>query len=364
MPIDVQGDTVRILSIDGGGIRGILPARILQFIEERTQKKAADLFHLVSGTSTGGIICCGLVNGMSAEMLGEFYKEHGGAIFRRSLWDRLSNLPLTNPKYSADALEETLNGILGGKKLSEVTAAELLVPTYAIELPVPQDAAGVKSTRAPMFFKSWKARNHGLEQKTDPGTGQKKMDVPAEFDFLLRDVARATSAAPTYFPPALIKNMAGQQYACVDGGVFANNPALCALAAAYTLFPKMHYVLVSLGTGSLERDIPYSAAKDWGEIGWLHPILSILMDGNADTVCYQCDQVLGENHHRFEITLGRDPNSANTVNDDFDDASMDNIARLGNLAEKLVSDNRQKLEDLCQELDPAMAPRAASGGQN
>ncbi|GAA0551101.1 hypothetical protein FHS83_001323 [Rhizomicrobium palustre] len=360
MPQTVQGDTVRILSIDGGGIRGILPAALLQFLEEHTGQRAADLFHLISGTSTGGIICCGLAKGMSAAELGKFYSDHGGAIFHRSLWDRLSHPSLTGPKYNADALEATLKDILGDMRLSDITSTEVLVPTYAIELPEAQQQSGVKSTRTPMFFKSWKARGMGLQSRPNPATGQVQQQTAADFDFFLRDVARATSAAPTYFAPAQITNKAGKRYAAVDGGVFANNPALCALAEAYKLFPgKKNYIVVSLGTGSLERDIPYAAAKDWGEIGWLHPILSILMDGNADTVCYQCDQVLGDHHYRFEVTLGRDPHDPYTVNDDFDDASVDNIARLVRLSGKLVQDSMPRLNELCGLLAPADTAKKA-----
>ena len=352
MPQHVQGDTVRILSIDGGGIRGILPARVLQYIEEHTGRSAADIFHLVSGTSTGGIISCGIAKGMPAKDLGDFYVAHGGAIFERSMWQRISNpADLAGPKYDPEELETILKDILGDMRLRDVASTELLVPTYVIQLPQAQTESGVTSTRTPMFFKTWKARGEGLA----PG------EERDEFDFLLCDVARATSAAPTYFPPALVANAKGQEFGVVDGGVFANNPALCALAAAYKLYPGKHYLLVSLGTGSLEGDIPYDDAKGWGDLSWLHPILSILMDGNADTVCYQCDQVLGDDHHRFEITLGRDPKDPCAVDEDFDDASVDNIQRLERLAGKLVADSQDRLDRLCQELAPDVAPRARTG---
>ena len=332
---------IRILSVDGGGIRGILPARLLEEIERQTGKPLRDLFHLIAGTSTGGILACGLATGMPAKALGDLYANRGGEIFARSMWQRISNpAQLTGPKYEATTLEEILLTVLGNTRLSDITHTELLVPTYVIQLPEPEDQNGVISTRTPMFFKTWKARGVQLADN----------ETKDEFNFALRDVARATSAAPTYFPPAQVKNVSGQAFGVVDGGVFANNPALCALVAAYRLYPGARYTLVSMGTGSLERDIPYNEAKDWGDLQWLHPILSILMDGNADTVSYQCDQMLADRHWRFEITLGRDPSDPAAVNEDFDDASPDNVARLERLAEELIERNAERLNELCKSL--------------
>ena len=122
----------------------------------------------------------------------------------------------------------------------------------------------------------------------------------------------------------------------IDGGVFANNPSMCALVSAYKLYPEAEdFIVVSLGTGSLERPIPYNEAKDWGLVHWARPILNVLMDGNADTTCYQLDQVLGESHYRFDISLGENPKQdPNAVNEDFDDASPDNIRRIEGKAKR------------------------------
>ena len=91
-------EIIRILSVDGGGIRGIIPARILQRIEEGTEKHAIDLFHLIAGTSTGGIIGCGLLKGKTAAELAQLYADRGGEIFHRSLWDKVTTIDgLSNP---------------------------------------------------------------------------------------------------------------------------------------------------------------------------------------------------------------------------------------------------------------------------
>lgn len=336
---------IRVLSIDGGGIRGILPSKVLQHIEDSTGKNITALFHLISGTSTGGIIACGLACGLSSSELCDLYAKEGGSIFARSMWRTVTTVAnLDGPKYSADALEEKLLTKFHGKWLSEAEGAELLVPSYCITLPKPVelDDGRVQSTRMPFLFKSWKARGLQLD----------KGEVKETYDFMLRDIARATSAAPTYFPPAKIENRRGDLYWMVDGGVFANNPAMCALASARKIFPDAkRFLVVSLGTGCRERSIDGANAADWGAIGWLHPVLSILMDGNADTVCYELDQMLGEFHKRFDISLGTDPaKDPCAVYEDFDDADPDNIQRLIRLAGKLIDDGRVELDKLCETL--------------
>jgi uncharacterized protein len=339
-------EIIRILSMDGGGIRGIIPARILQRIEEGTgNNHASALFHLIAGTSTGGILGCGLAIGKWAREIGDLYANRGGDIFHRSLWEKVTTIDgLTNPDYDPSPLENILSEELAETWLSEVGGVALMVPSYAIQLPFEQPAPGLGLLvpRAPYFFKNWKANGSNI----DPG------DKPPELDFKLKDVARATSAAPTYFPPALIHNRAGQNFGMVDGGVFANNPAMCALVSAYKLFPQAKsFMLVSLGTGSLERPIPYDEAKNWGLVHWARPILNVLFDGNADTTSYEVDQILGPMHYRFDISLGmnskQDPNA---VNEDFDDASPNNIARIERKAEALAKGMADKRQTVINEL--------------
>ena len=344
-------NAVRILTIDGGGIRGILPARLLQALEKVAVRHTTEMFDLIAGTSTGGIIGCGLVARVSPEDLADMYAIHGGEIFSGSLWRTVVTLDnLRGPKYAPDALEELLKKKLGEDSwLSSVTGPDLLVPSYCIQLPKPEPLEGsnVLTTRRPYFFKSWKASGRLL----DPG---EKAD---ESDFQLWQIACATSAAPTYFPPATVTSKAGSQFAMIDGGVFANNPAMCALASARLLFDADKFIVVSLGTGSLERAINAKAAADWGEVQWLHPILNILMDGSADTVGYELDQMPEVQHHRFEISTGTDPSDPATVNEDFDYATPDNIARLEALARKLVEIHKEELRtvaDLLKASPPAV----------
>jgi uncharacterized protein len=361
----LSAQTIRILALDGGGIRGILSARLLQEIEQRTGKPATELFHLIAGTSIGGITACGLLKGMSAKALGDLYAARGGEIFSHSLWHTVTTLDnLAGPKYAPTALETILKEQLGDTWLSQTRGAELLVTSYCIRLPepVPLDGGAVQTSRMPYLFKTWKARGTFL----DPG------DEPPALDFRLREIARATSAAPTYFPPAMITNRRGEAYAMVDGGVFANNPAMCALASARRLYGDRtaRFLLVSLGTGSLERSIDADEALKWGEVSWLHPILNILMDGNADTVGYEADQELGSDHIRFEISTGTNPNDDASVNEDFDCATPDNIERIETLAKRLIERSQEKLDRVCATLkepkgtpSPAALDLAAAGAK-
>ena len=224
---------LRILSIDGGGIRGLIPAMLLAEIERRSNRKIADLFHLIAGTSTGGMMALGLARPRAdgqpmpaAEIMGVF-RDQGPGVFSRTVWKGVSSLGgIADEKYDSDALERYLMNGLGQTRLSE---AVVDVMTTAYDL----------RHREPYFFKSWKAQGLQLE----PG------DSAARHDFLMRDAARATTAAPTYFEPAAVRNAVAEEFLFVDGGVYANNPAMCAYVSARKLFPKAdRIVLVSLST--------------------------------------------------------------------------------------------------------------------
>jgi predicted acylesterase/phospholipase RssA len=324
--------TIRILSIDGGGIRGIIAATVLR--ELLRGQGAQDVFHLIAGTSTGGILACGLCRPtpLSPDDLVNLYVEHGREIFPRSF----PGASLLGPRYSAKTLEMHLRRQLGDIRLADVQGVDLLVPSYAIELPKPRPDG---ETRAPLFFRSWQAAGEDLP----PGASA------TEYDFLLRDVARATSSAPTYFEPAAIQNTAGERFGMIDGGVFANNPAMCALVAAWRRYGHQHqFIVVSLGNGFLQRPIPLVRAKSWGKIGWLEPILSVLMDGTSDTVTFQTQEVLGANHHRFDIPLGVTKNDHHAVNDDFDDASASNISALLAKANDLIELQHSRLDEVAR----------------
>lgn len=324
---------IRILSIDGGGIRGIVPAVILAEIEERTGRPVWELFDLIAGTSTGGILALGLtVPGAeggpryAARDLVELYERNGREIFSRSLWHKVYALGnLLEEKYPAESLENILQEYFGQARLRDALT-EVLVTSYEIE------------RRTPFFFKSRRARES------------------EDYDFLMRQIARATSAAPTYFEPAKIERGPSDYYALVDGGVFANNPAMCGYVEARTYaeadtahFPRgADFLALSLGTGELIRRLPYEEAKDWGIALWAQPILDVVFDGVSDTVDYQMRELLPEKdgerrYYRFQQRLEEG-------NDDLDDASPANIRALKLMAQEIVANNEAELDTLCGQL--------------
>ncbi len=337
----------RILSIDGGGIRGIIPATVLGAVERLVQKvrgddtlKIGDCFDLIAGTSTGGILTCLYLAPdpdvpdrarFSADEGLRLYMEYGDEIFDRSIWKKLESLGgLADEKYSAKALEDTLRRYLGDLELKDLIGP-CLVTAYA-----------TKQYR-PWFF-----------------TWHDAVEDPAA-NYLVRDVARATSAAPTYFEAAMPDNLDDIPNAVpmIDGGVFANNPAACAFVEAIRsdkLNRKVEdVVMLSLGTGRSPHSIAYSECRNWGQAAWLRPLLSILMEGVSQTVDFQLKTVFSTlgierqylrvngSFHDFEHGLeveGLDPS--------MDHASRENMRRLERFGRQLAQNYERELTEFVE----------------
>jgi uncharacterized protein len=337
---------VKILSIDGGGIRGIIPATVLAKIESQTGRPACELFDLIAGTSTGGIIALGVtVPGEEraganqlprwrAQQLADMYAEDGAEIFHRSIVRTIETVDgLLVEKYSASGLEALLERCLGDARLSQALT-DVLITSYDIQ------------AHEPFFFKSFRP-DPRASNASDDATAH--AGSPPVTDYAMRVVGRATSAAPTYFEPehvmALSPGDSPPDYALVDGGTFANNPAMCAYAEALRNHPGAEVLIVSLGTGRLTESISFDQAKHWGLVQWAHPLLGVIMDGSSAAIDYQLDELLGadEGHFRFQSVL-------EGVSDSLDDASASNIAGLRGVAEKLIATNVARLDTLCERL--------------
>ncbi len=317
---------IKILSIDGGGIRGIIPATVLKAVEEKSQKPISQLFDLIAGTSTGGIIALGLniKNGeqskYSAGDLLNLYNQFGTDIFASNWWRKIgTGFNWLDPKYSNNPIEKVLDDYFGEQKLSD-TITDVLIPAYEIE------------RRVSWFFKTTKAKVNPTD------------------DFLLKDVGRSTSAAPTYFPPAKILNPADKNdyFSFVDGGTYANNPAMCAFVEAQQMYPEAtEFHLVSLGTGTRTTRIAHEQAETWGLAQWAQPILDIVFDGIDDSVDYQLKTLMKgmklSRYDRLQIKLDK-------VNQRMDDASPKNIRDLILLGEELVRNNEATIDAICDQL--------------
>lgn len=305
-----------ILALDGGGIRGIIPALVLADLEQRTGRPVADSFDLIAGTSTGGIIALALTvpdqHGRPrwrASDLVALYEHEGARIFSHHLRSSLRGLGgMIHEKYDAAGLERIVSAYCGDARLSQAVT-DVLVTSYDVV------------ERRPHFFDSAMARR-------DPVS-----------DLTMAQVARATSAAPTYFAPPSIERPGDQgSLVVVDGGVYANNPAMCAWVEAEKQGVDGDVRLVSIGTGHLTRPLPYEEVRHWGLAQWARPILDVVFDGVSKTIDYQLQQLLGAGRYwRFQPTL-------TVAKDDLDDARPENIQALRQHAERMISERAADLD--------------------
>ncbi|MEZ5831749.1 MAG: patatin-like phospholipase family protein [Dongiaceae bacterium] len=324
-----------MLAIDGGGIRGILPAMVLTDLERRTNRPIIDLFDMIVGTSTGGLIGLGLAcpgeGGRprhTARDVVRLYEVEGKRVFSRSVWHKIRAVGnLADEKYPSAGLEEVLEGYFGDCRLKDALC-DVVVPAYEIE------------RRFPFFFKVSNAR------------------AKQYYDYPMKQVIRAATAAPTYFEPARIEiDGPNDYYALVDGALFAYNPGMCAYTEVLDRFPDHDsIIMVSLGTGELTRRLPYDEVKGWGAARWAQPTFALMCDGICDVVDYQLQQLLPptpdgmRQYYRFQARL-------DVGNDDMDDASSTNIRVLKLLAADMLHANRAALRHLSEQLLRWAPPR-------
>lgn len=309
----------RILSIDGGGIRGIIPGQILVSLENKLKEmdnnpdaRIADYFDLIAGTSTGGILTCIYLcpdknnpkkSRFSAAEAVDLYLERGDEIFDVSFWQKLKTAGgVLDEKYSADELEEALIDYMQDLELKDLLKP-CLVTSYDIK----------------------RRKGHFFTQHTANDDKE---------NFYVRDVARATSAAPTYFEVSRVKSFGNEYYPLIDGGVFVNNPTLCAYAEARKLKfnatknkpTAKEMAILSIGTGNIDNPYYYKNAKDWGMVQWLKPLIDIMMSGVAETVDYQLGQIydaVGKPNQYLRLS----PDLHN-AKPSMDDASHENLKAL------------------------------------
>ena len=341
---------IRILSLDGGGIRGIIPAMIIEYAEKYLQDKVpgttiADHFDFIAGTSTGGILT-GIYltpsdkNKNKAKYTArealDFYIKEGYNIFNASKikdWKRLWGLG-NAVEFSPVYLENLLK-----KRFGDVLLSELIKPCLITAYNM-----GHKSS---FFFTS--------------------TEDPSEREFFLRDVLRSTSAAPTYFPPAKIKNVAPYPHKSesidminLDGGVFANNPTMCAYAEARnTNFEERnnnrpsasHMYILSIGTGGGFQLNKKHRSDKWSLLKWAKSLPVIMMDGSVDTVAFQMEEINGTLRSNDPGGYMRvdTPSHDRKYAEDMSDASPENIDALLKAGKKTLE--HAKLKGLNNFLD-------------
>ena len=350
MPNEAPSDRFRVLAIDGGGIRGLIAARVIARLEELIsaeagdERRIADCFQMIAGTSTGGLIALGLTAPhpaspgrprLGGEDLVALYREEGPRIFGDTLHKLLSLGGWIAPKHSSKGLERALRDRLGDSRLSDALR-ELLITAYDMAEP------------GPHFFKRWRARESG------------------DRDATMVEVGLATAAAPTYLPA---RGLDGR--ALVDGGLFASNPAVAAVVEAlkrrddepHDLSPG-ELLLVSLGTGQHEVGHPQSEVRRWGRIGWIWPrredpaLIAAFLDGQSDAAHHWAEILLnhepglavadparqgrGPRYYRFQASLAQGT--------PLDDARPQALEQLNAAADRLLEERGGELRELARRL--------------
>lgn len=349
---------VRILSLDGGGIRGVIPATIVEYIEEQIKTKTenpnarvADYFDLIIGTSTGGLLTCfylkpNLEEGKNqpttaypASKALEVYTDEGYDIFNNSKYfswfglRQLWNATQYNPAYLEGALQKYFKEKDGSDMMLERMVKPCTVTTYNM------------NTKCSMFLRS---------------TDAKRTDDPREFK--VWEALRSTSAAPTYFPPAQIHNYAKpvtplNKLYNLDGGVFANNPTICAYSEARNMnFPDRgvnsptaeEMLILSIGTGGGNFALePLNTSNKWSVIKWAKSIPNVMMDGSIDTTDYQLTQIyhtLNKEHHDSYLRVDVPKEDRDMYSADMADAGPENITKLKEAGQKTVNAYKKQLD--------------------
>ena len=284
----------RILSLDGGGIKGAFTASVLAAIENEINEPIGEYFDLIAGTSTGGILALGLGFRIPAKKIMEFYRDMGPQIFPVMGRLGLKGLvrQLFGTKYSHATLRAALVQVLGDRKFGK-SKNRLIIPTY--------DAVGgrifvLKTAHHPRF----------------------RFDI----DALAVDVALATSAAPTYFAAAPFPVHVGSSF--VDGGVWANNPVLAAIVEAICFLnvPMDQIDVLSVGTTAA----PFNIANNRGAgiIKWNVGMINLMFEAQAEAAFEEAKLLLKNRVFRIDVVTKPGEFS-------LDKATPDKIAHLINL---------------------------------
>lgn len=319
---------MKILSIDGGGIRGVIPAKWLEKLEEELDKPLHTVFDLIAGTSTGSVLAAGVAAGIPAKRLVHLYEAYGSKIFPPRGYEarpRSFFNPFFRPKYLEEPLAEVLKKHFSEKGAEPLAFSELetncMIVTYDV------------LNRRPRIFCSWEEQDQ---------------------NFPVWDICKASCSAPTYFPAHII-DMKGVACPLIDGGVVANNPSSLALAYAIKKQRKGDLAefesdpclfLASFGTGNLTRPIGIDDARQWGTAQWALPILDVVFDGTSAADELVCEAFLkDDNYVRLQVEL-------TIASDDLDDASTQNLNDLAAQAMRYVDegDGRRNFEHILRAL--------------
>lgn len=340
---------VRVLSIDGGGVRGIIPATVLAYLEnkliERTgnsKTRISNFLDFAAGTSTGSIISALAITPteegkppMKMEDVVKLYFELAAVVFKKDWKRNLKTLwGLLGPRYSSKPIDDILLNKLDHWRLSELV------------LPCAFTGYDTAKRRPIIYTNSDDKEKYG--------------------NYFIKDVVRGSTAIPSAFSPANFRDGVDVN-TIIDGGVFANNPSLVAYiemlktkeisekfvkskeGAQVNQLNPTNVIILSFGTGrGTLTTYPNDKIKNWGMIKWFGPVLNILLQGMGDVTAYEVNKLFevwdaNENYIRInpDIKIG----SANGQ-----DASAANMRHLHQDALNYISDNKEFLDNLAERL--------------
>lgn len=281
MRCGTNGEPYRILSLDGGGIRGLLTAVILEQLESRVGRDWIGKADLIAGTSSGGMIALALAKaeggkGMRPCEARRLFYDRGPIMFEDNLMDELLNVgQAIGAEFSTRGRREVLEDIFGDRVLRDYDQ-KVLIST--VDLHDPKRGF-------------WKAKFFHNFRPVSPNATE------PDLGFRASDVALYTTAAPTYFPSV---------DGFVDGGIVANNPSMAALAQALDARYRDgasgpdEIVLLSVGAGRTLGHVRGEREHDWGFLQWGKKLVDLVSMGLLDVAHYQCKQLLGCRYNRID----------------------------------------------------------------
>jgi uncharacterized protein len=309
--MSAEAPVYKILSLDGGGIRGVFPAAFLAKLEEHLDKPIGSYFDLIAGTSTGGIIAIGLGLGLSAKEILKLYEEQGPAIFDQQhgiignfIRQRMRGaLHWVDSKYSSQPLHDALAGILGERRIGE-SRTRLVVPAWH---PMLERVYIYKTAHHPRLETDYKVR--------------------------ALDAAMATAAAPTFLKP----HMTGDAIELVDGGVWANNPIGVATIEALGMlsWPADQLKILSIGTIN-----DAMAPPRWkGKLPMASSLARLFMAGQSHSALGTAKIVTGDGHDHRAIWRVDQTAPAGRY-------TMDAAARIAEMKNRGFTEAREQLPEL------------------
>jgi uncharacterized protein len=314
---------IRVLSIDGGGMRGIIPALVLRELEGLTGKRISELFDVVVGTSTGALLSAGITVSdpegkprYSADDLVSVYENYGSYIFTKGRGVRQFVHNLSRPMYDPSHFEGILERYFSDALLSECLV-ELAIPSISFE-------------------------DHGMDVFS-----RREARVNSSRNYLIKDVVRAATAAPTFFPAARITSLNNERTGhFIDAGISSNNPSLLGFSEAKLLDKDAPVICVSLGTGKAPASIDPEKATNWGELEWALALLDMQGEGQSTFTTDVLSRLLVHNHDilfRFQVNLEEIPPQM-----DIATAEHTNALKKRTLAE--IEKRKQEIENIATQL--------------